>query len=197
MRSITFGKKEKTLHSSIRNLYHLWNMVVVVSWFGTVLLHLGQDDLPSLMNSELYQQILKENIRTSVPELSLKRKWAMQQDNDPKHTSHFTREWLKKNKVNVLEWPSQSQSLDLNPTWNVVEGAEASSSEETNITELKWFCTEEWADSSTRYWAELIKSWKKLYLQLLLKNGVTPDTESKDSHTFAMHRYVTMDNFSQ
>ncbi len=29
----------------------------------------------------------------------------MQQDNDPKHTSHSTKEWLKKNKVNVLERP--------------------------------------------------------------------------------------------
>ncbi len=37
----------------------------------------------------------------------------MQQDNNPKHTSHSTKEWLKKNKVNVLEW--LSQSLDLNP----------------------------------------------------------------------------------
>ncbi len=35
----------------------------------------------------------------------------MQQDNNPKHTSHSTKEWLKKNKVNVLE----SQSPDLNP----------------------------------------------------------------------------------
>ncbi len=41
------------------------------------------------------------------------RTWVMQQDNNPKHTSHSTKEWLKKNKVNVLEW--LSQSLDLNP----------------------------------------------------------------------------------
>ncbi len=37
----------------------------------------------------------------------------MQQDNNPKHTSHSTKEWLKKNKVNVLEWLSQHP--DLNP----------------------------------------------------------------------------------
>ncbi len=37
----------------------------------------------------------------------------MQQDNNPKHTSHSTKEWLKKNKVNVLDWLSQSP--DLNP----------------------------------------------------------------------------------
>ncbi len=39
--------------------------------------------------------------------------WVMQQDNNPKHTSHSTKEWLKKNKVNVLE--RLSQSPDPNP----------------------------------------------------------------------------------
>ena len=64
------------------------------------------------MNS-LYQKILKENIRPSVRDLKLKRSWVMQQDNDPKHTSKSTSEWLKRNKMEVLERPSQSP--DLNP----------------------------------------------------------------------------------
>ncbi len=38
--------------------------------------------------------------------------WVMQQDNNPEPTSHSTKEWLKKNKVNDLEW---SQSPDHNP----------------------------------------------------------------------------------
>uniref|UniRef100_A0A9J7Y0N0 Uncharacterized protein n=1 Tax=Cyprinus carpio carpio TaxID=630221 RepID=A0A9J7Y0N0_CYPCA len=63
------------------------------------------------MNSELYQQILKENVRTSVQELNLKRKCVMQQDNDPKNTSCSTKEWLKEDKANVLE----RMSPDLNP----------------------------------------------------------------------------------
>ncbi len=64
------------------------------------------------MNSALYQ-ILKENVRSSVCDLKLKRTWVMQQDNDLKHSSKSTSEWLKKNKIKVLEWPSQSP--DLNP----------------------------------------------------------------------------------
>ncbi len=47
------------------------------------------------MNSESYQQILKENVWASVWELSLKRKWAMQQDKDPGHTSCFRMAELK------------------------------------------------------------------------------------------------------
>ncbi len=60
------------------------------------------------MNSVLYQKILKENVWPSVCDLKLKRTWVMQQDNDPKHTSKSTSEWLKKNKIKVLEWPNQS-----------------------------------------------------------------------------------------
>ncbi len=65
------------------------------------------------MNSALYQKILKENVRPSVCDLKLKRTWVMQQDNDPKHTSKTTSEWLKKNNIKVLEWPSQSPDLNL------------------------------------------------------------------------------------
>ncbi|KAK3563027.1 hypothetical protein QTP86_013350 [Hemibagrus guttatus] len=65
------------------------------------------------MNSADYQKILKENVRPSVCDLKLKRTWVLQQDNDPQHTSKSTSEWLKKNKMKTLEWPSQSP--DLNP----------------------------------------------------------------------------------
>ncbi|KAK3510959.1 hypothetical protein QTP70_027804 [Hemibagrus guttatus] len=65
------------------------------------------------MNSAVYQKILKEIVWPSVCDLKLKRTWVLQQDNDPKHTSRSTSEWLKKNKMKTLEWPSQSP--DLNP----------------------------------------------------------------------------------
>ena len=65
------------------------------------------------MNSGLNQQILHENVRASVCELKLNRKWVMQQDDDPKHKSKSTTEWLKQKRFGVLEWPSQSP--DLNP----------------------------------------------------------------------------------
>ncbi len=36
----------------------------------------------------------------------------MQQDNEAKLTSKSTSEWLKNNKIKVLEWPSQSPGLN-------------------------------------------------------------------------------------
>ncbi len=67
----------------------------------------------------------------------------MEQDNDPKHKIFFLiKEWFKKNKVNVLELVIQSP--DFNPTemlWKDVKIA-VHMRKLTNITELKWFCTE-------------------------------------------------------
>ena len=97
------------------------------------------------MNSGLYPQILKENVRVSVCELKLNRRWVLLQDNDPKHTSKSTKEWLKKKKCNVLEWPSQSP--DLNPIEMLWKDLKRSvhARKPTNIHELKQFCKEEWA----------------------------------------------------
>ncbi|KAK3552257.1 hypothetical protein QTP86_006082 [Hemibagrus guttatus] len=66
------------------------------------------------MNAAMYRDILDENLLQSALDLRLGRRFIFQQDNDPKHTAKITKEWLRDNSVNVLEWPSQSP--DLNPT---------------------------------------------------------------------------------
>ncbi|KAF7643331.1 hypothetical protein LDENG_00241500 [Lucifuga dentata] len=69
----------------------------------------------------------------------------MQQDNDPKHTSRSNSEWLKKTKMKVLEWPSQSP--DINPIemlWHDLKQA-IHARKSSSVAELKQFCKEEWA----------------------------------------------------
>ncbi len=97
------------------------------------------------MNSVLYPKILKENVRPSVCDLKLKRTWVMQQDNDPKHTSKSTSEWLKKNKMKVLEWPNQSPDLNqIEMLWHDLKQS-IHAWKPSNVAELKQFCKEEWA----------------------------------------------------
>ncbi len=111
------------------------------------------------MNSALYQKILKENVRTSVCDLKLKHTWVMQQDNDPKHTSKSTSEWLKKNKIKVLEQPSQSP--DLNPIemlWHDLKQS-IHARKPSNVAELKQFCKEEWVKIPPQRCERLIASY--------------------------------------
>ena len=120
-------------------------------------------------NSGLCQQILQvqENVRASFCELKRRRKWVMQQDNNPKHTSKSTTESLKQKRFCILEWPSQSP--DLNPIemlrQNLKRGIRGR--KPTNISELKQFCEEEWAKFPQSWCAGLIKSYRECLVEVI------------------------------
>uniref|UniRef100_K7IFN2 HTH luxR-type domain-containing protein n=1 Tax=Caenorhabditis japonica TaxID=281687 RepID=K7IFN2_CAEJA len=64
------------------------------------------------MESYMYKDILeKEMIPSGRSQMGLG--WFFQQDNDPKHSSHFFKDWIAQHRVNVMTWPRQSPNLNL------------------------------------------------------------------------------------
>uniref|UniRef100_A0A8C6PBJ9 Transposase n=1 Tax=Nothobranchius furzeri TaxID=105023 RepID=A0A8C6PBJ9_NOTFU len=123
------------------------------------------------MNSTVYQNILKENVRPSVRQLKRKQSWVLQQDNDPKHTSKSTSEWLKNNKMKTLEWPSQSP--DLNPIemlWHDLKKA-VHARKASNKVELQQFCKDEWAIIPPERYKRLIASYRKRLIAVIAAKG--------------------------
>jgi hypothetical protein len=85
-----------------------------------------------------------DNLQPSVRDLGLGRGWTLQQDNDSKHMSIATRQWLQQRRIRVMESPSQSP--DLNPIemlWTDRKKM-VHARKPKNLRELAEFCIEEW-----------------------------------------------------
>uniref|UniRef100_A0A8C7YV12 Transposase n=1 Tax=Oryzias sinensis TaxID=183150 RepID=A0A8C7YV12_9TELE len=108
---------------------------------GTGRLHI----MEGIMTGEKYGDILDQNLLSSASLLKMKRGWIFQQDNHPKHTAKVTLNWLKKKKIKLLEWPSQSP--DLNPIENLWKELKirVHRRDPRNLEDLKAVCVDEWA----------------------------------------------------
>jgi hypothetical protein len=134
--------KENTAFNSKNLIPMVKYAVLVVWWFGDAF---GPGQLAlieGITHSALYQRILQKNVWLYICEL-----WVLQQDTYPKHTIKSTWKWLKSNKFEVLEWPSQSPDLILiEMLWQDFKQA-VHAWKPTNVVELKQCCMEEWAKS--------------------------------------------------
>ena len=136
-------------------------MVVIVWWPEAVLL---LQDLEDFLSTK---KILEENVRP------VKWTWILQQDNDPKHISKSTFEWLEENKRKTFEWPSQSP--DLNPIemlWHYLKKA-VHARKPSNVAELQQYCKDEWAKIPPQGCKKLIASDRKHLIAVAVKGGPT------------------------
>uniref|UniRef100_A0A8R1E5W8 Tc1-like transposase DDE domain-containing protein n=1 Tax=Caenorhabditis japonica TaxID=281687 RepID=A0A8R1E5W8_CAEJA len=72
------------------------------------------------MESYMYKDILDKEMLSSGRS-QMGRGWLFQQDNNPKHSSHFFKDWIAQHRVNVMAWPSQSPDLNPFTLTNLIE----------------------------------------------------------------------------
>ncbi len=135
------------------------NMEVETLCFGGVFLLRGQG---------MYRQG-----RALKPARALKmgRGWVFQHDNDPKHTTKATNEWLKKKHIKVLEWPSQSP--DLHPIENLWRELKVrvAKRQPRNFNDLERICKEEWDKFPPEICANLEANYKKCLTSVIANKG--------------------------
>ncbi|XP_063793869.1 uncharacterized protein LOC134949303 isoform X3 [Pseudophryne corroboree] len=142
------------------------------------------------MDSIRFQQILDANLMPSVKKLKLKRDWLLQMENDPKHTSKSTVDYIKRRNLKVLPWPSQSPDLNIiENLWIDLKRA-VRHRQPRNLKELEDFCKEVWAKIPQTRIERLLAGYKKrLQAVILAKGGSTRASKYKVGKSLAPQFY--------
>jgi transposase len=126
------------------------------------------------MTGEKYVKILQENLLASAEEMGLSTNFVFQQDNDPKHKSKIARKFFEENKIDLLNWPSQSPDLNIiENVWSEIKREYAN----CNVTSKKaaWEKIQEiWKKVSKDYLKKLVRSIYSRYIEVCeSKDGAT------------------------
>jgi hypothetical protein len=123
-----------------------------------------------IMDGPFYVNILQAQL-LPVAQRLCGRNWRLQQDNDPKHTSRVAKNFLTQNRIDIIDWPSNSP--DLNPIENIwyIMKNNVEKRMPKNVDELKRFMVEEWDKIPQEVVKNVIMSMKRRCESVLEKNG--------------------------
>ena len=146
------------------------NMWGCISYFGTGI----GEHIKGSLNSNIYYNILSSSLKNSFKKWKKSQKFFIfQQDNDPKHKSKLAQNWFKKEKITLLDWPSQSP--DLNPIenlWHELKLKLASYQNKASSIEELWDrCNKEWNDIKPEKCQDYINTMPKRIKAVIRNKG--------------------------
>ena len=123
------------------------------------------------MNQQSYVDILNNNLEFSAHLLGLGNDFLFMQDNDPKHTSKYTSDWLEENGFKLLKTPPQSP--DINPIEHLWYHLKRKLGDKRyrNKEQLKNAIMTEWNQIDPEYTRKLVESMPRRLEAIVKANG--------------------------
>ena len=124
-----------------------------------------------IMEQYQYHDIIREHVVPSAQKLFRGRNWTFVQDNDPKHTAKSTKRLMKRLKIPLEDWPSQSP--DLNPIENLWSYLDHMTMDRKCNSEAELFevLTEAWHKIPVSYLGHLVDSMNRRLNKVVDPNG--------------------------
>lgn len=124
--------------------------------------------IDGIMDKIVFMNILNKG----TEKLGLAGNFYFQQDNDPKHTAHIVREWIRCNTPHTLKTPPQSP--DMNPIehlWDVLE-KRIRKHHITSKSPLKEILADEWSKIEPEVTKKLVLSMENRLKEVIKKKGM-------------------------
>ncbi len=118
---------------------------------------------------DMYCDILKQSMIPSLWRLG--RRALFQHENDPKHTYKTTTAFLKKLRVNVMDWPSMSPDLNSIEHLSGILKRKVEECKVSNVHQLRDVAMEEWKRTPVATCEALVNSMPKRVKAVLENNG--------------------------
>jgi transposase len=168
IRRVWIKRGEKYYVSTVKHpvKIHVWGCFSKYG-FGKLIL------FKQTLNSEFMCKIYKNGLLPSVNKWFGDNScdWKLLEDNDPKHTSKFSKRFKSNNSIESLPWPSQSP--DCNPIENVWSLMKLKINNRP-LTSVNNFCRrikKEWKNLSTEFAEKLVLSMENRITLLIQREG--------------------------